>query len=119
GWAGEKVGLQKLRVHPDFVAPFSPPCEGGVRGGGPCGINDRVFKGASSTRLAATLGSDLETRPNALETRGEIGLEIVAGPGCKRRGKPFTVSQACVLTPPDPPFARGGKGDDSPLSEGG
>src|SRR5271157_1088403 len=33
-WAGEKSVLNKLRVHPDFVAPFSPPCEGGVRGGG-------------------------------------------------------------------------------------
>ena len=33
GWAGEKLVLHKLRFHPDFVAPFSPPCEGGVRGG--------------------------------------------------------------------------------------
>ena len=30
GWAGEKLVLHKLRFHPDFVAPFSPPCEGGV-----------------------------------------------------------------------------------------
>src|SRR5271157_5980344 len=27
--AGEKLVLHKLRFHPDFVAPFSPPCEGG------------------------------------------------------------------------------------------
>src|SRR5208282_1521794 len=39
---------------------------------------------------------------NALKTRGEIGLEIVADPGCTGGGKPFTVSEACVLTPPDP-----------------
>src|SRR5208282_4876080 len=76
-----------------------------VRGGGPGRINYRVFKGASSTRLVATLGNDLETRPNALKTRGEIGLEVVADPGCKGAGKPFTVSEACVPTPPDPPFA--------------
>src|SRR5271157_6186262 len=31
--AGEKLVLHKLRFHPDSVAPFSPPCEGGVRGG--------------------------------------------------------------------------------------
>jgi len=36
-WADEKLVLHKLGVHPDSVARFSPPCEGGVRGGGPGG----------------------------------------------------------------------------------
>jgi len=106
---------------------LSPPCEGGVRGGGPGIINYKVFKGASSGRLVATLGNDLETRPNTLKTRGKTALEIVADSGCKGGGKPFTVSEACVptpsgcpplplvtlhslSTPPGPPFARGGKG---------
>ena len=31
-WAGEKLVLHKLRFHADFVAPFSPPCEGGAGG---------------------------------------------------------------------------------------
>ncbi len=42
-WAGEKLVLHKLRFHADFVAPFSPPCEGGVRGGGPGTTSHKVF----------------------------------------------------------------------------
>jgi hypothetical protein len=110
-WGVENLVLDKPRVNPDFVAQFSPPCEGGVRGGGPGRINYRVFKGASSTRLVATLGNDLETRPNALKTREEIGFEIVTDPGSKRRGKPFTVSEACVSTPLAPPSQGGGRRD--------
>ncbi len=34
GGADEKSVFRKPRIPPDFVAPFSPPCEGGVRGGG-------------------------------------------------------------------------------------
>ena len=28
-WGDKKLVLHKLRFHADFVAPFSPPCEGG------------------------------------------------------------------------------------------
>src|SRR5271157_4506852 len=42
-WAGEKLVLHKLRFHPGFVAPFSPPCEGGVRGGGSGTTGYKVF----------------------------------------------------------------------------
>jgi hypothetical protein len=30
-------------VHPDFVAPFSPPCKGGSGGGGPGTMNHKAF----------------------------------------------------------------------------
>src|SRR5271157_4473902 len=39
----QKLVLHKLRFHPDFVALFSPPCEGGVRGGGPGTTSHKVF----------------------------------------------------------------------------
>ncbi len=42
-WAGEKLVLHKLRFHPDFVAPFSPPCEGGAGGDGPGTTSYKVF----------------------------------------------------------------------------
>jgi hypothetical protein len=74
-----------LRCRRNRARFLSPPCEGGVRGGGPRAINDRVFKGVFSTWVAAF--------PNT--SRGNR--------------KAITVSEACVSTPPGPPFTRGGK----------
>jgi len=76
-WADEKLALHKLRVHPDSVARFSPPCEGGA-------------------------GGVVPAKP---------------GPGTRFRGgwtpRNCRLGRRCWLCPvhpPDPPFARGGKG---------
>src|SRR5208283_5968887 len=83
GWAGEKFALHKLRFHPDFVAPFSPPCEGGVRGGGPGTTSHKVFP------------CSLPLSPFASFSRGE-----------KNRFR----FPRLPHHPPYPPFAREGKG---------
>src|SRR5208337_4809438 len=82
-WAGEKLVLHKLRFHPGFVALFSPPCEGGVRGGGPGTTSHRRFP------------RSLPLSPVASLSRGE-----------KNRSGPSRLPHH----PPYPPFARGGKG---------
>ncbi len=75
--------LHKLRFHADFVAPFSPPCEGGVRGGG---------RGTTGHKVVPC---SLPLSPFASLTRGE-----------KNRFRFPRLPQH----PPCPPFARGGKG---------
>src|SRR5271157_4296400 len=83
GWAGEKLVLHKLRFHPGFAAPFSPPCEGGLRGGGPGTTSHKVFP------------HSLPLSPFASLSRGE-----------KNRFR----FPRLPHHPPYPPFARGGKG---------
>jgi len=75
--------LHKLRIHPDFVAPFSPPCEGGVGGGGPGMTIHKVFPCSLPLSSFASL------------SRGE-----------KNRFR----FPRLPHHPPCPPFARGGKG---------
>src|SRR5208337_2253701 len=82
-WAGEKLVLHKLRFHPGFAAPFPPPCEGGVRGGGPGTTSHKVFP------------HTLPLSPFASLSRGE-----------KNRFR----FPRLPHHPPCPPFARGGKG---------
>src|SRR5271157_5352994 len=84
-WAGEKLVLHKLRFHPDFVAPFSPPCEGGVRGGGPGTTSHKVF-------------------PCSLSQSFRIPLA--------RREESFSISKAPASPPPAPP-SQGGERDRS------
>src|SRR5271157_956446 len=72
-----------MRFHPDFVAPFSPPCEGGVRGGGPGSTSHKVFP------------CSLPLSPFASLSRG---------------GKNRFRFARLPHHPPYPPFARGGKG---------
>jgi hypothetical protein len=75
--------LHKLRFHPDFVASFSPPCEGGVRGGGPGTTSHKVFP------------CSLPLSPFASLSRGE-----------KNRLRFPRLSHH----PPCPPLRKGGKG---------
>jgi len=92
-WAGEKLVLHKLRIHPDLIAPFStpakggspisPPCEGGVRGGGRVTTSHKVFP------------CSLPPSPSASLSRCEKNRFR-----CRRPSH----------HPPYPPFARGGKG---------
>ena len=81
--AGEKLVLHKLRFHPDLVAPFSPPCEGGVRGVVP-------------------------TRPVTRSSHA-LSLSVLSHPSREARRIVFDF-QGSRITPPNPPFARGGKG---------
>ena len=83
GWADEKLVLHKLHFHPDFVAPFSPPCEGGVGG---------VVPAWPVTRSSHALS-----------------LSVLSHPSREARRTVFDF-QGFRLTPPGPPFARGGKG---------
>src|SRR5271157_6116732 len=82
-WAGEKSVLHKLRFHPDFVAPFSPPCEGGVRGG--------WARHDQSQGLPMLCPSQSFRIPLA------------------RREESFSLSKARAA-PPLPPLRKGGKG---------
>ena len=87
GWADEKLVLHKLHFHPDFVAPFSPPCEGGVGG---------VVPARPVTRSSHALSSQSFRIPLA------------------RREEPFSISKARA-SPPWPPLRKGEK-DRSPGS---
>src|SRR5271157_924363 len=91
GWAGEKLVLHKLRFHPGFAAPFSPPCEGGLRGGGPGTTSHKVFP------------HSLPLSPFASLSRGE-----------KNRFR----FPRLPHHPPYPPFARGGF-NGAPFARGG
>ena len=69
-------------------AAFSfPPLQRGVRGGGPGRTNDRGFKVFRAL------------------------LPQRSWPTRERSGNPATDPEACAPTPPNPPFARGGKSD--------
>ena len=84
GWAGAKLVLHKLRFHPDFVTPFSPPCKGGgVRG---------VVPARPVTRSSHALSLSVLSHPSREARRIVLDFQGPASP------------------PPDPPFARGGKG---------
>jgi len=81
--AGEKLVLHKLRFHPDFVAPFSPPCEGGVRG---------VVPARPVTRSSHALSLSVVSHPSRVARR--IVFDF----------------QGSRITPPAPPLRKGGKG---------
>ena len=82
--AGEKLVLHKLRLHPDFVAPFSPPCEGGGLGG--------VVPARPVTRSSHALF-----------------LSVLSHPSREARRIVFDF-QGSRITPPTPPSQGGGKG---------
>jgi hypothetical protein len=84
-WAGEKLVLHKLRFHPDFVAPFSPPCEGGVGG---------VVPARPVTRSSHALS-----------------LSVLSHPSREARRTVFDF-QGSRITPPAPP-SQGGERDRS------
>ena len=85
-WAGEKLVLHKLRFHPDFVAPFSPPCEGGGRAG--------VVPARPVTRSSHALS-----------------LSVLSHPSREARRTVFAF-QGSRITPPAPP-SQGGERDRS------
>jgi len=105
GWSHEKLALQRRSVHPGLIArvpplrtrrPLSPPCEGGVWGGGPGKINYRVSNGLGGN------GNRLGNRVGRL------------GP-CKIRLRTVsTHTENCPVHPPWPPLRKGGKGVCSP-----
>src|SRR5271157_4763164 len=92
-WTGEKLVLHKLRFHPDFVAPFSPPCEGGRRLSPPC--EGGVRWGGPGTTSHEVFPCSRPLSPFASLSRGE-----------KNRFR----FPRLPHHPPCPPFARGGKG---------
>src|SRR5271157_4071341 len=83
GWVGEKLVLHKLRFHPDLLRPFPPLAKGG-------------------------LGGVVPARP-VTRSSDALSLSVLSHPSRKAR-RIVLDFQGSRLTPPCPPFARGGKG---------
>ena len=79
-WTEENFVLYKLRFCRDVVAPFSPPCEGGVRGVVPA----RPITTSYPSRC----------------------LSVRSHPCCETRRPAFDL-QGCGITPPAPPSQGG------------
>jgi hypothetical protein len=100
-WRGENLVLYKPRVHPDFVARFSPPCEGGVRGGGPGAIDPKVLRGKVLDRLVRTRASEKELE--------ELKMLAVADAAASLPRSAMVLLARCP--PPLPPPSQGGEKD--------
>jgi len=109
GWSGEKLALHELGVHPDSVARFSPPCEGGGSQGG-------VFVKTSSLSLGRAqregFSSKLAPSPSG-EGWGE-GRDA-ATPLRKSNGSPRgTMASARAIAPPGTRWFEKARGGDHP-----
>jgi len=95
-WANEKFVLREKRVHPGLVAPFfSPPCEGGVRGG------DRGTACHNAvTRIwffhSQAFGPAVLVPAHAAKLVGRAGSTL-PNPPFARGGKSFASSFACAI----------------------
>ena len=98
--------MHKLRLHPDFVAPFSPPCEGGGAGG--VVAARPVTRASHALSLSVLSHSSCEARRIALDFQ------------CSRITPPAWAGEKCGLAEaapghldvvaPHPPLAKGGSG---------
>src|SRR5580658_9332138 len=85
-----------IHINTDSAARVSPPCKGGVRGGGPGAIGRQV-RGPRVDRILRTQASKLTLE--GLRTSSLVDANAPFGNG----------AAGALSTPPDPPFARGGK----------